>query len=63
MTGPIKNAEEKELEIRVKYIAAPRYRIEISAPDYKVAEKALEKISSEVIETVTKNKGTAKLVR
>ncbi|MEM2509138.1 MAG: translation initiation factor IF-2 subunit alpha, partial [Candidatus Thermoplasmatota archaeon] len=34
--------EENELKIRVKYISAPLYRIEVIAPDYKVAEKKLK---------------------
>lgn len=42
------NTEYEDVEIKIKYIGAPRYMISIKAPDYKIAEdemkKAVEKI-------------------
>ena len=47
------------LEVKFSYIGAPRYRCEIKARDYPVAEKTLSKITNHLTTTiVNKNKGT-----
>jgi translation initiation factor 2 subunit 1 len=47
----------------VKYIAAGNYRLMATAPDYKTAEKILEKASSEVVDEIEKSAdGTAEVV-
>ncbi|MCS7122189.1 MAG: translation initiation factor IF-2 subunit alpha [Archaeoglobaceae archaeon] len=37
-------AEDKNAEVNIEYVGAPRYRVVIVAEDYKVAEKALKRI-------------------
>ncbi|MBC7081606.1 MAG: translation initiation factor IF-2 subunit alpha [Thermoplasmatales archaeon] len=55
--------EENELKIRVKYISAPLYRIEVTAPDYKIAEKKLKENVNKAIEYIKKHKGDGKFIR
>jgi translation initiation factor 2 subunit 1 len=47
-----KGLEQAEDSVRVQYIGAPRYRVVISAPDYKVAEEELRQITDEMIEGI-----------
>ena len=46
-------SEYEDVEINIKYIAAPHYIINIKAPDYKIAEdemkKAVEKIENKIL--------------
>lgn len=37
-------ANDEKVEVKVEYVGAPRYRIVVTAEDYKVAEKTLKKI-------------------
>ncbi len=55
--------EENELKIRVKYISAPLYRIEVVAPEYKIAEKKLKENVNKAIEYIKKHKGDGKFIR
>ncbi len=53
----------KKVEVSVTYIGAPKYRITISAQNFKEAEKELKPIISSVQETIEKNGGTFKFSR
>lgn len=44
--------------VRVYVVAPPKYRVEVSAEDYKKAEKALEKAVETAIKNITKAGGT-----
>ncbi|KAA0012398.1 MAG: translation initiation factor IF-2 subunit alpha, partial [Thermoplasmata archaeon] len=65
----IKNALKKieevgdEVEISVKYVSAPLYRIEVKAPDYKTAEKKLKEKVNKAIEYIEKHNGRGKFIR
>ncbi len=63
LTKALKAHKGKDTELTVKYLGAPRYRIEITAPNYKVAEQTLDKFSKEVTAEITKAQGSAKVVR
>lgn len=59
-------AEEGEYEdvgIEVQYTGAPRYRIRVKAPDYKVAEDELRAAAERAIKVVTKNGGVGQFIR
>jgi len=45
-------------KVRVYVVAPPKYRIEVSAEDYKAAERALEKATETAIKSITKAGGT-----
>ena len=53
----------KDVEIDLNYIGAPKYRIKVTAPDYKVAENALEKASNAALGVVERAGGTGKFIR
>lgn len=50
-------AVEKKYDVKISYLSAPRYRIKVSALDYKIAEKALEDVTSAAINFVVSKHG------
>ena len=52
-----------EIEIEVRYISAPLYRIEVRAPDYKSAEKELRARVEKSLEYIKKHGGNGKFMR
>jgi translation initiation factor 2 subunit 1 len=61
----LRSAEPKiaDVEIELLYLGAPTYRIKVTAPDYKIAEKALEKAAALAIAVVEKAGGEGSLVK
>jgi len=61
----LKSAEVKiaGVDVELLYLGAPTYRIKVTAPDYKKAEKALEKAANAAISIVEKSGGEGKLVK
>jgi translation initiation factor 2 subunit 1 len=61
----LRSAEPKipDAEIELSYIGAPTYRIKVTAPDYKTAEKAIEKAASAAIGVVERSGGEGKLIK
>jgi translation initiation factor 2 subunit 1 len=61
----LKSAEPKiaGVDIELLYLGAPTYRIKVTAPDYKKAEKALEKAANSAIAVVEKAGGEGKLIK
>ena len=54
---------EKDIEVKFTYQGAPRYRIDITAPDYYKAEEVLEDIAEEILRVIKKAGGEATLIR
>ncbi|MFC1787056.1 translation initiation factor IF-2 subunit alpha, partial [Halobacteriota archaeon] len=52
-----------EVDIEVSYVGAPKYRIRVTAPDYKRAEAALRKVAEAAIKIVEKSEGVGKFHR
>ena len=52
-----------EVDIDVSYVGAPKYRIRVTAPDYKRAEGALRKVAEAAIKIVEKSEGVGKFHR
>jgi translation initiation factor 2 subunit 1 len=48
----LKGMEDVQEQVRVQYIGAPRYRVVISAPDYKAAEEELRQVTSVIIDEI-----------
>ncbi len=57
------NIKPENVEVRVEYIGAPRYRIILEGEDYKSAEKILKKITDKVIKKIKKLGGEGNFVR
>ncbi len=55
--------EEKEIDVKFSYQGAPRYRIDITAPDYYRAEEVLESIAEEILRVIKEAGGEATLIR
>lgn len=51
------------VSIMVQYIGAPRYRLVVTAPDYKLAEEELQAASERVIQYIEAHEGKAKYQR
>ena len=55
--------ENKDVNIEISYIGAPKYRLTVSAQDFKTAEKALKPILSSIQTDIEKKSGTFKFTR
>ncbi len=49
----------RDVKIDISYMGAPKYRIHITAPDYKIAENILKTSSEQIMETAHKAGGDA----
>jgi translation initiation factor 2 subunit 1 len=52
-----------EVEIELTYVGAPTYRIKVTAPNYKKAEKSIEKAAAAAIRVIEKAGGSGKFNR
>lgn len=52
------NVKSGGAEVDVKYLGAPRYRIEVKAENYKIAEKALDISTQKAKESIEKKGGS-----
>jgi len=61
----LRSAQPKidNVDIDLVYVGAPTYRIKVTAPDYKEAEKAIERAANAAIGVVERAGGTGKFVR
>lgn len=59
----MENATSERADIKIRYMGAPRYRIDVSTVDYKTAEEELKKLFEKVESSLKKHDGRAKLVR
>lgn len=55
--------EYEDVTIDVQYMGAPRYRLRVTAPDYKVAEDEMSKAAERVVEVAKGNGGEALFMR
>ena len=49
--------------VKILYVGAPKYRISITASDFKSAERTLKPILEDIEKSITKNKGSFKFTR
>ncbi|NLA39164.1 MAG: translation initiation factor IF-2 subunit alpha [Methanomicrobiales archaeon] len=61
----LRSAQPKieNVEIDLIYVGAPKYRIKVTAPDYKTAERAIEKAANAAVGVVERAGGTGKFIR
>ncbi|MFC7071920.1 translation initiation factor IF-2 subunit alpha [Halovenus rubra] len=53
----------EEVDLNVTYVGSPEYRIEVQAPDYKVAESQLEASADRAADVISDYDGTAEYHR
>ncbi|MCK4937403.1 MAG: translation initiation factor IF-2 subunit alpha [Methanosarcinales archaeon] len=58
LTAAAKIKTAQDVAVDVSYVGAPRYRIHVIAPDYKIAESVLKSSADAAITIVKKSKGT-----
>ncbi|MFA5862243.1 MAG: translation initiation factor IF-2 subunit alpha [Candidatus Thermoplasmatota archaeon] len=56
-------SEYEDVDIEVQYTGAPRYRIRVKAPDYKVAEEELKGAADRAIKVIAKGGGIGAFIR
>lgn len=56
-------SEDEDVKIDISYFGAPRYRIKVTAPDYKIAENVLRKAAKSAISFVQKRDGKGEFFR
>ena len=49
--------------IQITYLGAPKYRLAVTAQDFKSAEKIMKPVLEEIQQTIDKKKGTFKFTR
>ncbi|WP_292395017.1 translation initiation factor IF-2 subunit alpha [Methanoculleus sp. UBA303] len=61
----LRSAQPKveDAEIDLIYVGAPKYRIKVTAPDYKAAEKVIEKAANAAVGVVERAGGSGKFIR
>jgi len=61
----LRSAQPKveNVDIDLIYVGAPKYRIKVTAPDYKEAEKAIEKAANAAVGVVERAGGSGRFIR
>ncbi len=57
------DGEGDDIELTINYVGAPRYRIHVTAPDYKLAEKALKSSAQRAIDEIRRLDGVGEFHR
>jgi len=57
------NDKKKLVKIKVISIGAPKYKIDLTAPNYKIAESIIDNVSKSVINEVIQNNGEGMFIR
>ena len=56
-------SEYEDVEIKIKYIGAPKYIITVKAPNYKIAEEEMKKAVEKIKENIKKYYGNCEFYR
>ena len=57
------DSEYEDVDIKIKYIGAPRYMISVTAPDYKIAENEMKKAYEKAAEYIKQYNGESAFKR
>jgi len=55
--------EEEEVRLDILYIGAPKYRMMLTAPNYKIAEDVLKEAAQAAVDSMESLGGTARFIR
>jgi translation initiation factor 2 subunit 1 len=53
----------EDVKLDIRYVGSPRYRINVTAPDYKAAEESLKKCAEKAIAVIEEKGGSGKFLR
>ncbi|MHB8605022.1 MAG: translation initiation factor IF-2 subunit alpha [Thermoplasmatota archaeon] len=56
-------SEYEDVTVEVQYVGAPRYRVKVKAPDYKVAEEEFKGAAERAIKVIEKKGGVGSFTR
>ncbi|QQG39112.1 MAG: S1 RNA-binding domain-containing protein [Candidatus Woesearchaeota archaeon] len=56
-------AEKNNYTIKIIYLGAPKYKLEITAKEFKAAEKIIKDLSDKITQEVKQNKGELQILR
>jgi translation initiation factor 2 subunit 1 len=59
----MKVPKDKEVNLGIKYLSPPRYRISVSAPDYKSAEDVMKRSADKAVSYITEHGGEGRFIR
>ena len=59
----IEQSDYEDVKITIQMLGAPRYMVKITAPDYKIAEEQLKKVTERAIAAIAKNGGKGTFAR
>lgn len=59
----IKDTSTDDIEVNIALIGTPRYRIQLTAKDYKIAEKEIDKTVAVALEEIKANGGEGSVVK
>ncbi|XRP96613.1 translation initiation factor IF-2 subunit alpha [Methanocaldococcus sp. 16A] len=54
LTTALKANPYDDVEVKITYIGAPKYRVEVIAPDYKSGEEVFKKVCEKAVQTIKK---------
>ncbi len=63
LESAVNDTVQEECTVTVLYLGAPRYRLQVTAPEYKVAEEELRRASERAITNIENNQGEGKFTR
>jgi len=59
----LKSSDSKEVGIELLYMSPPRYRITVTAPDYKIAEKVMKNAAEAAVRFMAEKGGAGAFIR
>ncbi|HRU81543.1 MAG TPA: hypothetical protein P5168_03220, partial [Candidatus Methanomethylicus sp.] len=59
----VKAASAKDVRMDVTYVGAPKYRIEVTAKDYKTAEESMKKAAEVIVSKMGDAGGSSEFLR
>jgi translation initiation factor 2 subunit 1 len=59
----ISESNSNDIKVNINLVGTPRYRITVTAKDYKIAEKEIEKTVSLALDEIKTNGGEGSLVK
>jgi translation initiation factor 2 subunit 1 len=59
----LNSMKDESKNVQITYLGAPRYRLSVTAQDFKLAEKIMKPVLEEIQQSIEKKKGTFKFTR